>query len=114
MQQAIVCRWDGMVTGREMAGMQLMQDLGAFYEKAVADGRVAGFEWYLSEQGAEGLFIARGDEEQLAALTASGEFRTFVVRSELCARNFGWARFATGEAAVATAALQGQEVARLG
>lgn len=112
MQGSIVARWTGIVPGREAAAMQGMRDINAFYDKLVAEGRVTDYAWYFSTHGGDGLFIARGEMEQLMAIAQ--ESIELVMHSELVSTDFSRGFYVTGDSVEPLANLFEQAVAQLG
>jgi hypothetical protein len=90
-------RWTGIVPGREAAAMKLMRDSNALTDRLVAEGRITDYAWYLSAHSGDGFSVARGEMEQLMAITAGQEFLALNARSRLVLTDCSWGFYATGE-----------------
>ena len=113
MQGAIVYRWSGQVPGREAASKQLMNDTNAYCDKAVADGKITDYAWYVSGQGGISLLIIRGEMEQLSTMAASPEMLVINTRAMLINTDLSWGYYATGDSVVAMADLFYETAAQL-
>lgn len=114
MQGAAVTRWKGIVPGREAASMQVMRDVNAYHDKLLAEGRITDYAWYLSSQAGDGLFIARGEVEQLVAIEQEPEAIALTMRSIQVCADFSAGFYATGDSVEPMANLFAQTAAQLG
>lgn len=113
MQGAIVYQWTRPVPGREAEAGKLFRDATAYAEKAVAEGRITDYAWYISGQGGLNFMVVRGELETLMANTGDPELVELGVRSGLVQQGYSWSFCATGETAQAQVALFEQQVAQL-
>jgi hypothetical protein len=114
MQAAAITRWSGIVPGREVAARRVMQDVSAFYDKLVAAGRITGYAWYISPTAGDGLLVARGEADQLAAVEQEPEAMTLTMRSIHVCTDFGGGLYLTGDSVEPLVALFVETAAGLG
>ena len=84
--------WGDPVTGREAKGLEVFAEALAYYAKAEEDGRIESHETVLlAPHGGDlaGFVLARGSEEQMAALQAEDEFNRITTRATLIVQNVG-------------------------
>jgi hypothetical protein len=97
MDAAVIYKWDATVPGREAAGMQLMQDTNDFCDKAIADGKITSYEWFLSAGLGWNLLVVRGAMESLQALMATPQLQMLSMRSGLINEGLQFGYFACGD-----------------
>ena len=110
MNGAVVYSWQGPTSGREAAAALLMKDVNDFAEKALADGHITDYAWYLAGQGGRNLLIMRGETDRLVALEATPEAQLINMRASVVNEGFGWEYCATGDAIEPMMALWGGAV----
>jgi hypothetical protein len=97
MDAAVIYKWDRIVPGREAAGMQLMKDVSEHCEKAIADGTITSYEWFLSAGVGWHLLVVRGEMESLQTLMATPEMQILSMRSALINEGLQHGFFACGD-----------------
>lgn len=93
--------WGEFKPGRERRALVLWSDALAFNDKAVADGRIEGWDAVLFEPSGSspaGAVRYYGTAEQVATLAASQDFLDLIGRGQLFLFNFGFRRFLIGQA----------------
>ena len=93
--------WGDFKPGRERKALNLWGEAVAFNDKAVADGRIEGWDAVLFEPS--GTFPAGavrfyGTAEQIGAVTGAEDFLAFIERGQQFLFNFGFRRFLIGQA----------------
>ena len=92
--------WGEPVTGREAKGLEVFAEALAYYAKAEQEGRIGSHETVLlGPHGGDlgGFILARGSEEQIAALRAEDEFERIPTRATLVVQNVGVVDAAVGD-----------------
>jgi hypothetical protein len=100
-QAGLFTGWGPPVRGREAKGLEVFNEVVSFYGKQQEGGAIEGFEVvFLAPHGGDlaGFILARGSEEQIAALRASDEFQRLNTRAGLIVERFGVVDAAVDEA----------------
>ena len=113
MDAAVIYKWDRIVPGREAAAMQLMEDTSERCEKAIADGTITSYEWFLSAGVGWHLLVVRGEMESLQALMATPEMQMLSMRSALINQGLQYGFFARGDSIEPTMGAFGAAVEQL-
>lgn len=76
MESAIVFRWSGPRTGREVEAIKAADMADTMFDALVAQGLATSAEWITNQTGDDAdMGILRGDAETLLGMMASPEFR---------------------------------------
>ena len=92
--------WGDPITGREAKGLEVFGEALAYYAKAEQDGRIESHETVLlAPHGGDlaGFILARGSQEQMAALRAEEEFERLNTRATLIVQKVGVIDAALGD-----------------
>jgi hypothetical protein len=84
--------WGPPVRGREAKGLEVFNEAVSFYGKQQESGAIESFEVvFLAPHGGDlaGFILARGSEEQIAALRTDDEFQRVNARAGLIVERFG-------------------------
>ena len=84
--------WGPPVRSREAKGLEVFNETLSFYGKQQESGAIESFEVViLAPHGGDlaGFILARGSEEQIAALRADDEFQRLSARAGLIVERFG-------------------------
>jgi hypothetical protein len=84
--------WGAPVRGREAKSLEVFNDAVAYYGRMQESGQIGSFEVvFLSPHGGDlaGFVLVRGQQEQIAALTASDEFARIHTRAGLVVEDLG-------------------------
>lgn len=98
MDAALIYKWNATVPGREAAGLQLMKEVNEFCEKAIADGQISSYDWYLPAGPGWSLLVVHGEWASLQALVAAPEMQMLNMRSALVNEGLEWGFFGRGDA----------------
>ena len=93
--------WGEFKPGRERKALHLWGDAVAFNDKAVADGRIEGWDAILFEPSGTvpaGAVRYYGTAEQIGAMAQSADFLGIVERGQQFLSSFGFRRFVIGQA----------------
>ena len=95
--------WGDVKPGREKKALELWGEVVAFYDRAVADGRIERWDAALFEPSATapgGVLRCHGTADQVQALAVSVDFLHLLGRAQQLLFNLGIRRFVTGQAMV--------------
>ena len=96
MNSAIVYHWRNAFPGRELTSVELKIQTDAMMTKAVEDGKIADFAWYLSPGSDMSYLVVRGEMEKLQAMTAEPETLLHSMKISMVNEEFGWSFCVTG------------------
>jgi hypothetical protein len=81
-QGAIVYRWGPSVRGRETEALQAFSESAAFFDDLEKNHRITGHQPFVSLNRDGGMWIVKGDTQQLAALREEPEFMRLTMKVE--------------------------------
>jgi hypothetical protein len=84
--------WGPPVRGRETKGLEVFNEALAFWGRQQESGAIEGFEVVLiGPHGGDlaGFILARGSQDQIAAIRASEEFEGLNIRANQIVERFG-------------------------
>lgn len=113
MDAAVIYKWESTVPGREADALQLMRDTNDFCDKAIADGKITSYDWFLSAGLGWNLLVVRGAREPLHALMATPELVMLNMRSGLINEGLEFGYFACGDSIERTMGAFGAAVEQL-
>ena len=96
MDAAVVYHWRNAFPGRELAALALKKETEEYLAKALADGRIASYDWYLSTTGDLNYLVVRGDAEALLAATADPDLMLLNTKSAMINEGLTWSLCAAG------------------
>jgi hypothetical protein len=96
MDSAIVYHWRHAFPGRELASVELKIQTDAMMTKAMEDGKITDFAWYLSPSGDMNFLVVRGEMEKLQALTAEPDAVMHAMKIGMANEDFSWSFCVTG------------------
>jgi hypothetical protein len=91
-EAALFTGWGAPVRGREQKGLEIFNEALAYWGQQQESGAIESFEvTLLSPHGGDlaGFILAKGSQDQLAAIRASDEFGRLNVRAAQIVDNFG-------------------------
>src|SRR6266480_2700127 len=89
---ALFTGWGAPVRGRELKGLEVFNEALAFWGRQQESGAIESFEvTLLSPHGGDlgGFILAKGSEEQIAAVRVSDELARLNTRAAQIVENFG-------------------------
>lgn len=87
---ALFIGWGPLVTGRELAAIDLFQETKDFFEGLLKNREITAYEPILLAQVGgpfKGFFVVRGDAMKLNALTMQPDFRRLTTKATLVLEN---------------------------
>src|SRR5689334_6967844 len=84
--------WGAPVRGREQKGLEIFNEALSYWGRQQESGGIESFEvTLLSPHGGDlaGFILAKGSQEQMAAIRASDEFQRLNTRAAQIVENFG-------------------------
>jgi hypothetical protein len=91
-EAALFTGWGAPVRGREQKGLEIFNEALAYWGQQQESGGIESFEvTLLYPHGGDlaGFILAKGSQEQIAAIRASDEFDRLNVRAAQIVENFG-------------------------
>jgi len=88
------------VRGRERQALSVFKEATEYYARLQQQGQIEGFEpVFLEPHGGDlaGFFLVRGDQDKLARIRTSDEFRRLNMRATLITEHFGVVGAGLGE-----------------
>ncbi|HEX5147006.1 MAG TPA: hypothetical protein VFV85_08285 [Conexibacter sp.] len=98
---ALFIGWGAVVRGREQQALEVFGETVAFWQEALANGRVEQFEPCLLRPhggGLAGFMLIHGERAQLDAIAASDEFHRLIARASAIVDDVGVTEAYCGEA----------------
>jgi hypothetical protein len=96
MNSAIVYHWRQAFPGRELASVELKMQTDAMMTKAMEDGRITDFAWYLAPAGDMNFLVVRGEMEKLQALAAEPDAIMHSMKVGMANEDFSYSFCVTG------------------
>ena len=91
MLSMIIYRWSGAKPGHEVEAMQLADEATARNAQRVESGELSSHEWISNITGTDGgMYVIRGDQQQIAAVMGTGDFASTHLRGVLHLADWRW------------------------
>jgi hypothetical protein len=113
MDAAVVYHWRSAFPGRELAAVALKREVDQFLTKAMVDGRIVSFDWFISTTGDLNYLVVRGEAETLMAMTSDPDLMLLNLKSGMINDGLTWSLCAAGETVDATTGLYESAAASL-
>ena len=96
MDAAVVYHWRNAFPGRELASLAIKKETDELLTKAMQDGRITTYDWFISTNGDLNYLVIRGEAEALSAMGSDPDVMMINTKSAMVNEGFTWSLCAAG------------------
>lgn len=97
METALIFEWKPAPAGGAMLSPEYKKQLDDFFAAAKADGRVSGFEWFVSGNGDRLFLLAHGESDTVGRISEDRDLIAIKTMIQLSHSDFHMSLCASGE-----------------